>query len=42
MALGEFTTLLTETFPDRTRPPFDHPPIHEYVIPDAAPRTAQA
>ncbi len=32
MALGEFTTLLQETYGDSIHPPFHHPPIHEYVV----------
>ena len=29
MALGEFSVLLTENFPDKAKPPFNHPPIYE-------------
>ncbi len=32
MALGEFAMLLTENFPDKTLPPFEHPPIYECTV----------
>ena len=32
MALGEFATLLQETFPKKIHPPFSHPAIYEYVV----------
>ncbi len=32
MALGEFVTMLRETFPEKTRPPFQHPSIIEHPV----------
>jgi len=36
MALGEFATLLQETFPDKIQPPFTHPPTYEHAVHGAA------
>jgi len=35
MALGEFATLLTETYPEKIHPPFSHPPIYECQVREA-------
>ncbi len=32
MALGEFVTMLREAFPEKTRPPFQHPSIIEHPV----------
>ncbi len=32
MALGEFVTLLRENYPQKTSPPFSHPPIYECPV----------
>ncbi len=32
MALGEFVTMLREAFPEKTRPPFHHPPIYKHPV----------
>ncbi len=32
MALGELITLLQETYPQKTSPPFHHPPVLEYHV----------
>ena len=37
MALGELVTLLREAFPEKTRPPFQHPPIYEHPISEFQP-----
>ena len=41
MALGEFVTMLEDAFPDKTRPPFSHPPIYECAVRDEAAREGQ-
>ena len=38
MALGEFVTLLSESYPALCRPPFSHPPIYEHPIREFAMR----